>query len=323
MSKNQRAANIISAYVDLMRMRILLMVMVSCALGYILAYHDNFHVARFVWTLIGTGLLSGGSCALNCYIERDLDALMPRTSERPIPAGIISPGKALTFGVALLVAGSLILLMQANILTALLGLTAPLVYLALYTPAKRLTWLNTSIGAIPGALPPLIGWASARDEVTLGGWILFAMLLLWQHTHFFPIAWLYKDDYEKGGFKMLPVLELDGRRTFLLTVLSAIALLPVSMLLCGMGLTGPAYCVGAAICGLALIAAGFKLAQQPSRKAARKVLLLSLVYLPVITVAVILDRCGSSVGQHINVMNTNQAHHLPVAVITNKVWRWK
>ncbi|MDR3615270.1 MAG: heme o synthase [Candidatus Obscuribacterales bacterium] len=308
MSKNKRAANIISAYIDLMRMRILVLVMVSCALGYILSYHDNFHIARFVWTLIGTGLLSGGSCALNCYLERDFDALMPRTSERPIPAGIISPRKALAFGIVLLVAGSLLLL-QCNILTASLGLTAPLVYLALYTPAKRLTWLNTSIGAIPGALPPLIGWASARNEVTLGAWILFAMLFLWQHTHFFPIAWLYKDDYQKGGFKMLPVLELDGRKTFLLTVLSAVALLPVSMLLCGIGLTGTAYCVGAAVSGLVLIAAGFKLAQQPSRQAARNVLLLSVIYLPIITLAVILDRYGSGVG-----------HNLLSWLET--VWRW-
>ena len=292
MSKPQRAANIISAFVDLMRMRILVMVMVSCALGYVLSYQENFHLARFVWTLIGTGLLSGGSCALNCYLERDFDALMPRTSARPLPAGTISPAQALVFGVSLLIAGSVILFTQANILSVVIGLAAPLVYLALYTPAKRLTWLNTSIGAIPGALPPLIGWASARDEVTAGGWILFAMMFLWQHTHFFPIAWLYKDDYEKGGFKMLPVLESDGKKTFLLTVLSAVALLPVSMMLCGLGLTGPAYCVGAAFCALILIAAGCKLVQQPSRKAARNVLLLSLLYLPVILVAVVLDRSG-------------------------------
>jgi protoheme IX farnesyltransferase len=298
MSKSGRAPNIISAYVDLMRMRILVMVMVACAIGYILSYRDSFQTMRFIWTLLGTGLLSGGSCALNCYVERDLDALMPRTRERPIPAGIISPGKALAFGIGLLVTGSILLFTQINMLTGFLGLAAAVVYLALYTPAKRFTWLNTSIGAIPGAIPPLIGWASARGELDPGGWILFAMLFLWQHTHFFPIAWLYKDDYEKGGFQMLPVLELNGKNTFRLTILSAIALLPVSLLLYAMGLTGYAYCVGAALFGAFLIAAGFKLAQQPSRKAARNVLFLSVFYLPVILVAVVLDRYGTTFGNH-------------------------
>ena len=309
MSKTQKRPNIILAYVDLMRMRIVVMVMVACAIGYILSCHDHFQFLRFTLTLLGTGLLSGGSCALNCYLERDRDALMNRTSLRPIPARIISPSRALAFGITLIVTGSVLLFTQINLLSCLLGVSAAFVYLALYTPAKHFTWLNTSIGAVPGAIPPMIGWASASGRVDLGGWILFAMLFLWQHTHFFPIAWLYRDDYEKGGFKMLPVLERSGEKTFRLTILCAIALLPVSMLLCFQGLTGYAYFAGALIFDLLLIASGFKLAQAPSRLAARNVLLLSLFYLPVILVAVMLDRYGTNFSKH-------------VLSWLGTVWRW-
>jgi protoheme IX farnesyltransferase len=298
MSKNQRAPNIVAAYVDLLRMRILVMVMVACAIGYIMADHGQFDPLRFTLTLLGTGMMSGASCALNCYFERDLDALMPRTSQRPIPAGMISPRKALVFGALLLFLGGLILFTQINILAGILGLTATFVYLVIYTPAKRYTWLNTSIGAIPGAIPPLIGWAAATGQVSAGGWILFTMLFFWQHTHFFPIAWLYKEDYKKGGFKMLPVLELTGDKTFRLTVASAICLLPISLLLFVLGSAGYAYCAAATLCGTLLIAAGCKLAKSPSRIAARNVLLLSVFYLPVILATVILDRYGANFGTH-------------------------
>ncbi|MGH9550787.1 MAG: protoheme IX farnesyltransferase, partial [Terriglobales bacterium] len=159
-----------------------------------------------------------------------------------------------------------------------------------YTPAKRLTWMNTSVGAVPGAVPPLIGWASATGHIDQGGWILFAMLFIWQHTHFFPIAWLYKNDYQQAGFRMLPVLEDDGKKTFFLTVFTAIVLLPVSMLLCGTASTGPAYCAGSFLLGALLIASAVRLSRRPSRAAARAVLLLSLCYLPVILAAVVVDR---------------------------------
>lgn len=285
------------------------MVLVACSIGFILSYGGQFPFYRFLWTLIGTGLLSGGACTLNCYLERESDALMPRTCRRPLPAGTISPVTALAFGVSLILTGCLLLFCKINLLSGLLGLAAVFVYLAIYTPAKRLTWMNTSIGAIPGAIPPLIGWASARGQIDLGGWILFAMLFLWQHTHFFPIAWLYRDDYQKGGFHMLPVLEVKGEKTFLLTIFSAIALLPISLLLFGLGVTGYAYCVGAALGGILLIAAGVHLSRQPSRAAARSVLYLSLCYLPVILAAVILDRYGAHLG--------GQWHAWLEAV-----WRW-
>ena len=161
------------------------MVMVSCAIGYVLAYRGDFDWPCFCFTLLGTFLLSAGSCTVNCYIERDKDALMPRTKNRPIPSGVISPAAALRFGLAQVSLGALALYTQANATAGFWGVAAFVIYVAVYTPAKRLTWLNTSIGALPGAIPPVIGWAAARGSVDAGGWILFAMLFLWQHTHFF------------------------------------------------------------------------------------------------------------------------------------------
>lgn len=294
MSKNQPAANVFFAFLDLTRIRIVVMVLVACSIGFILAYRGHFPLLRFFWTLLGLALVTGGACTLNCYLEREADAIMPRTCLRPIPAGIISPNAALAFGVSLVLTGCGLFFWKINALCGILGLALVFIYLAIYTPAKRLTWMNTSIGALPGAIPPLIGWASAAGQIDSGGWILFAMLFVWQHTHFFPIAWLYRDDYQKAGFRMLPVLESKGEKTFRLTVLSAIALLPISMLLYGADFIGFAYCIGSGLAGIVLIAASFRLSRQPSRAAAHAVLSLSLFYLPVILAAVLLDRCGGS-----------------------------
>jgi len=298
MSEKQPALKIILAFINLTRIRIVVMIMVACAIGFILAYHGHFPLPRFCWTLLGTALVTGGACTLNCYMEREADALMPRTCRRLLPAGIISPTSALWFGVSLVAIGCSLLFAKINVLAGLLGLAIVFVYLAIYTPSKRMTWLNTSIGALPGAIPPLIGWVSARGQIDSGGWILFAMLFVWQHTHFFPIAWLYKDEYEKAGFRMLPVLESTGKKTFALTLASAVALLPISMLLYGSDFTGLAYCIGSALAGILLIAAGLRLSLQPSRQAARAVLVLSLFYLPVILGAVVVDRYGSQLGSY-------------------------
>lgn len=298
MNEHKAFARIVPALVDLMRVRILVMVLISCAIGFILAYQGGFSFIRLFWTLFGTALLSGGSCTLNCYVEREWDALMPRTCRRPIPAGTIAPVTALVFGLGLVVAGCVTLGWKINMLAGFLGLTAVLTYVAIYTPSKRLTWLNTSIGAIPGAIPPLIGWAAAKGQIDPGGWVLFAMLFLWQHTHFFPIAWLYRDDYQKGGFRMLPVLN-KGELTFVLTILSAVVLLPISLLLYGFNLAGYVYLFGAAFLGIVLIAGGFRWRREPSRPAARMVLLLSLCYLPLILVTVVVDRYGAQLGSYL------------------------
>jgi protoheme IX farnesyltransferase len=294
MSQNFSSRQIFAGYVNLTRMRISLMVMLSCAIGYVLAYRGNFGWSCFCFTLLGTFLLSAGSCTLNCYIERDKDALMPRTQSRPIPSGLISPTNALIFGLIQAGLGALALYTQANDTAGFWGLVAFVVYVAIYTPAKRMTWLNTSIGAVPGALPPVIGWAAAAGHVDAGGWILFTMLFLWQHTHFFPIAYLYKNDYASAGFKMLPVLERNGKLTFALTALTAVALLPVSLMLYGEAGAGVFYAWGTALFTLVLIYAAFHLQINPSRIAARNVLLLSLLYLPLIFATVMIDRFTAS-----------------------------
>jgi len=280
-----------AAFLDLARIRIAVMVVISCAVGFLLADKGTFDIMRFACASIGTGLLSGGSCAINCFIERDLDAIMPRTAGRPIPAGIVSPQLALSFGIFLIVAGAIFLL-NVNILSTVLGLAAVAIYLGLYTPAKRWTWLNTSIGAVPGAVPPLIGWAAASGTTSAGGWILFAILFIWEHTHFLPIAWLFRDDYRAAGFKMLPVLENSGEKTFVLTIVTAILLLPLSAMLylTGNPYAGPAYCLASGIGAFALIFSSARWRENRSREGARTVLVLSLLYLPALLVAVVVDR---------------------------------
>lgn len=291
-----RFRDVILALLDLARLRITFMVVISCAVGYVLAFKDNFDLVRFTSALIGTGLLSSGGCAINCFIERDLDAMMPRTAQRPIPAGVISPGSALFYGLSLIVSGTLLLFFFNNLTCTVLGLAAAAIYLGMYTPAKRLTWLNTSIGAVPGAIPPLIGWAAASaGEIGLGGWILFTILFIWQHTHFLPIAWLFKDDYRMAGFKMLPSLDNSTEKTFALTIGTAIILLPLPAMLyyAGNSYAGPAYFLASMIGGLVLVATSVQWKNNPSRKAARTVLLMSVLYLPAVFAAVVLDRvCG-------------------------------
>jgi heme o synthase len=280
-----------AAFLDLARIRIAVMVVISCAVGFLLAYKGRFDLMHFACALIGTGLLSSGSCAINCYIERDLDAMMPRTAGRPIPAGVISPRRALLFGILLIASGA-IMLLTINALSAALGLAAAAIYLGVYTPAKRWTWLNTSIGAVPGAIPPLIGWTAASGTIDLAGWILFAMLFIWQHTHFLPIAWLFRDDYRLAGFKMLPALENNDEKTFALTVATAILLMPISAMLYlnGKPFAGPVYGLASVIGCLTLIASSVKWRKNRSCEGARAVLLVSLLYLPALLVAVIVDR---------------------------------
>jgi len=290
-SRDNRVQEMSTALLDLARTRIAVMVVISCAVGFVLADKARFDWVHFACASIGTGLLSCGSCAINCFIERDLDAMMPRTAQRPIPAGVITPRAALLFGVLLIGSGAA-MLQAVNTLCTCLGLSAAVIYLGMYTPAKRWTWLNTSIGAVPGAIPPLIGWAAASSTIGLGGWILFAMLFIWQHTHFLPIAWLYRDDYRAAGFKMLPALENSGEKTFWLTVVTAIVLLPLSATLywSNSPLAGPAYSLASVLGGVALIASSIKWFRNRSRAGARMVLLVSLLYLPALLVAVIVDR---------------------------------
>jgi heme o synthase len=239
--------------------------------------------------VLGTGLVAGGANALNMVIERDLDARMARTAGRPIPSGRIEPREALIFGAALTVLG-LLLLLGTTPLAALLAALTSASYLLVYTPLKRVTTLNTHVGAIPGALPALIGWAAARGQLDPAAWTLFAVVYLWQLPHFLAIAWLYKEDYARGGYRMLPSADPEGHLTGRQALLGAAALVPASLLPSLAGLTGVVYFAGALLVGVWFVRRSVAFAVRRTATTARQLLRASLVYLPTVLLLMFLDR---------------------------------
>lgn len=274
---------------ELMKPRIVTMVLVTTAIGYYLGAGGFGGLVNLLLTLIGTGLAAGGSAALNNYLERDIDAHMPRTMNRVLPSGRIDPAVALAFGVLMVLAGVSLLAWLVNLLAAFLVLLTAFLYVLVYTPLKKLTWWNTPVGAIPGALPPMVGWAAAADELSAGAWILFAILFIWQHPHFYAIAWMYRDDYARAGFKMLSVIDPTGRRLFRQAIVFSLVLIPVSMLLYWLGVTGELYFIGAIFTGAAMLAAAVFMWNLRTLAAARRVLMTSVIYLPALLVLLVLD----------------------------------
>ena len=234
-------------------------------------------------------MLAGGAGAINHCIEKDLDMLMERTKSRPIPSGLISSQTALYFGLIQSVLGFGLLLAFVNMLTALLGLLTISLYLFVYTPLKMITWLNTTIGAVPGALPALGGWAASSNELNPNAWILFAILFLWQHPHFYAIALMCKEDYKKAGFKMLPVIEEDSNRTNRQIIWHAFLLIPVSLFFVVTGVLGSIYFWGAAILGAFYLLSGIPLLRESSVKNAKLLLRTSVLYLPLLLVIILID----------------------------------
>jgi protoheme IX farnesyltransferase len=270
----------VSAFVELTKPRITTLVLLTTAAGFFLGTRGAFSFLLFTHTMIGVGLLCSGVSALNEWMERDLDALMRRTMMRPLPAGRLTPRAALLFGVALTVAGEAHLAIFVNQLSALCGLGVIVGYVFLYTPLKTRTSLSTVVGAFPGAVPPLLGWAAASGTVGLEAWVLFAILFLWQFPHFFAIAWMYREDYARAGIKMLPVVEPEGRLTKQQIVLWTLLLVPVSLAPAALGISGAVYFVGALILGALFLCASAAAALSLSRRNARRVLLASVLYLP-------------------------------------------
>ena len=277
------------AYVELTKPRILLLVLVTSAIGYFLGGHGIPSYLQLAITLFGTGLCCGGAAVLNQYIERDMDAKMHRTRLRPIPSGIISPADALAFGTILVIAGTVLLVVKINLLTGFLALLTAFLYALVYTPLKRITWLNTFVGAIPGAIPPMGGWSAATGSLGWGAWILFLILFVWQHPHFYSIAWMYREDYERGGFKMLPVVEPDGASTFRQILIYSLLLIPISLLPTVIGMSGPIYFCGTLFMGIILLLMGITLFESKSTKDARKLLRATIIYLPVLLVLIVTD----------------------------------
>jgi heme o synthase len=251
---------------------------------------EGFPYARLIHTLLGTLLIAGGTGALNQVIERRFDSRMRRTSRRPLVTGSISPVRALWFGILASFVGAAYLALAVNLLSSLIAALTLVSYLALYTPLKRMTPLCTLVGALPGAAPPLIGWAAASGDLRSEAWLLYSMLFLWQFPHFMAIAWMYREDYDRAGYQVLPPCENRHRFVALQSVMPALLLVPVSLTPALLGDEGRIYSVGAALLGLAFLCCAARLAFNRSNAMARQLLLCSIIYLPSVFLLMLFDR---------------------------------
>jgi heme o synthase len=281
-------------YIALTKPRITWLILMSTAVGY---FFGMKHAWRGLpdWllmfhTLVGTGLIASGTAALNQWYERHADSLMRRTAGRPIPSGKLSANRALWFGITLVIAGFSELVLGVNPLTGLLGAATMGSYLFLYTPLKQRSHLSTVIGALPGAVPPLMGYAASYGGLTSEAWTLFAILFVWQFPHFLAIAWMYRDDYARAGIRMLPVVEPDGMSTSRQIVLYASTLIPVSLFPVLLGMSGRIYLVGSLLLGAWFLYTGVRVAFDRTNVRARQVLLASVIYLPLIYGLMVFDR---------------------------------
>ena len=277
----------LQAYLELTKPRLTTMVIFTTWLGYAFAtpgvrppFNLGSDPGRFFHTLIGSWLVAAGAAALNEYLERDRDALMRRTCRRPLPQHRMAPESAFWFGIGISALGILELAFFVNPLTSLLSMVSLGSYLLIYTPLKTRTSLCTLVGAIPGAIPPMMGWTGARNAVEPGAWVLFAILFLWQLPHFLAIAWMYRDDYARAGFPMLPVIDPDGASTGRMIILYTAVLVPVTLIPARMGLAGFSYFWAALVLGLMFFTCGAYTAFYRTAADARRLLLASVLYLP-------------------------------------------
>jgi protoheme IX farnesyltransferase len=243
-----------------------------------------------VHAVLGTALVACGAAALNQLWEREHDARMRRTAERPLPSGRMQPETVLVFGGICSMAGLIYLAFAVNLLTSLIGAATLASYVFIYTPLKRVTWLNTAVGAIPGALPPVMGWTAARNDLTGEGWALFAILFFWQIPHFLAIAWMYREDYAQAGFVMLPAVDPDGSRTGRQAVSHTLGLLTVSLTPYLFRLTGTLYLLGALVLGTVFLGAAVLFSRQMTRPRARQLFFISILYLPLLLGLMVFDK---------------------------------
>lgn len=269
--------------VELLKPRITLMVVLTALVGFVAAGEGSICGPLLAAALVGTGLVAAGAAVLNQLLERDTDALMDRTRRRPLPSGRVAPPEALAFGAAISAAGVLLLIVGCGPLPAAVAAFTWASYLFFYTPLKRRTPLATLVGAVPGALPPVIGWTARSGSLDPGAYVLFAILFLWQVPHFLAIAWMYRDDYARAGFPMLPVIDREGSFTARQAVVHSLALLFVSLLPAAAGFAGGAYLAGAFVLGVALTLFALRLLSVRTLGAARGLFLASVLYLPALS----------------------------------------
>lgn len=277
-------------FTALAKPRLNMLVVASSLAGYVMGGGEMTNAGKVIFTVAGTALVAGGASAFNQVIERHPDSLMRRTRLRPVPDGRLQPGESLIFATALSLIGLLILGSGVNLLSSIVALVTLLTYAAIYTPLKRRSSFATVVGAIPGALPPVIGWAAARDTLSQGGWVLFGIVFLWQLPHFLAIAWMYREDYARAGFPMLPVIEPDGRSTGRQALIYCAALLPVSLVPTLVGMANTIYFVGALALGLLFLALTLKFARTRAVADARRLFFGSIVYLPLLWILMIVFR---------------------------------
>jgi protoheme IX farnesyltransferase len=281
---------LLKSYLELSKIRLTAMVLITAAVGFVLGSAGPLDFARLAWTILGTGLAAAGASAFNQLLEIRRDAEMQRTRGRPLPSGQISALHALLFAVVTSLAGVALLNEQVNPLTAMLGLANVVIYAMVYTPLKPRTSLCTLVGAVCGALPPIMGWTAACGEIGLGGLLLGMILFLWQIPHFLALAWMLRDDYAKAGFRMLPLIDPLGHLTCLMIVLYSLALLPMGLAVTVTGQAGYLFGAASLALGLGFFLLALKLRRMKTARNARRVFLASLVYLPLLMLFLVLDR---------------------------------
>jgi protoheme IX farnesyltransferase len=289
-SANTAGKSWAAVFSDLIKARLTTLVLLTTAVGFYIGEIGSINFILFFNTLAATGLVAAGASALNQLLEREYDAKMRRTQDRPLPSGRLQPTTVAIFGGVGSVAGLIYLALAVNLLTSVLGAVTLVSYLFIYTPLKRVTWLNTAIGAIPGALPPLMGWTAARNELGGQGWALFAILAFWQMPHFFAIAWIYRDEYAKAGFVMLPNVDADGKRTGQQTVSHTFALLIASLCPFIFKMAGTIYLAGAIILGAGFLFCALQFSRQLTLARARQLFLASIIYLPLLLTLMVWDK---------------------------------
>ncbi len=280
----------LAAYLALTKPDVSFLVVVTTLAGFYLGSRGPLDLLRLAHTVFGTTLIAAGTSALNHYFERASDARMRRTASRPLPSRQLQPAEALWFGVGLVATGTIYLALAAGALASLLGLATCVSYLAAYTPLKKRTTLATLVGAFPGAVPPLIGWAAARGTLSTEAWILYAILFLWQFPHFLAIAWMYREDYARAGIRMLPVVDRTGKATFRQILLAAIALVPVSLLPAIVGIAGVRYFFAALVLGLALVEMCLWAARSKANVRAKWLMHATVLYLPLLLGLLMFDK---------------------------------